>query len=431
MKTIGNEKYLAPLKMALILPLSNQHGLQFFGDDIETKIMNALDELRKADEKREEEVKKYGDATVETKAAMDKINDTITTMQKQMEEIAAKAARTLENPLDNEHKKGGVDIERKEAFLQWVRGGKASLTSEQKAALANVPAEYKALVEDTTGEIIVPEDLDKTIYTALQKEVVLRSLAQVRQTSSNRVRRIGMGGVTSGWGKLETAASKTLADYESTLVPTEDYIYVQNLYGLTKIGEDELMDSALNLVQYLADAFRQEFAVRESEGFLRGTGAANNQPEGILTNAAIKRKTTEAANAISTDDFLKLMYEVPAQYRRTGSFLTSSAVELALRTLKSNDGIYLWQPSLQAGKPNLFMGKEVHVEDHFDSIATGNEVAVFGDFSKMYQIVDRTGLTITRLNEKYAEEDLVGFKVKKRVGGGVIRPEAAAILKVQ
>ncbi len=34
-----------------------------------------------------------------------------------------------------------------------------------------------------------------------------------------------------------------------------------------------------------------------------------------------------------------------------------------------------------------------------------------------------------RLNELYAEEGMVGFKFRKRVGGDVVRPEALRILK--
>ena len=39
-------------------------------------------------------------------------------------------------------------------------------------------------------------------------------------------------------------------------------------------------------------------------------------------------------------------------------------------------------------------------------------------------IVDRAGIGIQRLDELYAEAGLVGFKVHKRVGGGVYRPAA-------
>jgi HK97 family phage major capsid protein len=39
-------------------------------------------------------------------------------------------------------------------------------------------------------------------------------------------------------------------------------------------------------------------------------------------------------------------------------------------------------------------------------------------------------MTAQRLTELYAEQDLVGVKVKKRVGGGVIRANALRILEV-
>lgn len=387
--------------------------------DLAVQIKTAVAALQKAADKQEEETKKFGEATEEQKAVVGKINDDITALKAQLDEMATKANRAYEQGEEGE-KDEGKDIERKTAFLKWMREGKAAMTHEEKA-----------LVEDTIGEIIVPEDLDRMVYTAKQDAVVMRKLASVRQTSSNRIRRISMNDVTAGWGKLETNTSRTLEDFESTLVPEDAWLHVENLYGLTKIGEDELMDADINLIQYLSESFRKAFIRLEGKGFLRGTGHAQEQPEGLLTNQGIKRIETGAAAAVGTDDFLKLMYGVHSDYRAVGAFLTSSEIELALRTLKNGNGDYVWQPSVQQGMPNKFLGKDIHVQDDFDELATGVDVAAFGDFRSAYQILDRKGLTLTRLNEKYIEDDLVGFRAKSRVGGGVVREEAVSILKAQ
>lgn len=387
--------------------------------DLAVQIKAAVDALRQAAEKQEEETKKFGEATEEQKSVVAKINDDITALKAQLDEMATKNNRTYE-PGEGGKKDEGEEIERKTAFLKWMREGKAAMTREEKA-----------LVEDTIGEVIVPEDLDRTIYTAKQDAVVMRKLASTRQTSSDRIRRVSMNDVTAGWGKLETDATRTLEDFESTLTPEDAWLYVENLYGLTKIGEDELMDADINLIQYLSESFRKAFVRLEGKGFLRGEGHTKQQPEGLLTNQNIKRVTTEAAAAVSVDDFLKLMYGVHSDYRAVGSFLTSSEIELALRTLKNGNGDYVWQPSVQQGMPNKFLGKDIHVQDDFDELAADVDVAVFGDIKAAYQILDRKGLTLTRLNEKYIEDDLVGFKAKSRVGGGVVREEAVSILKAQ
>ena len=56
-----------------------------------------------------------------------------------------------------------------------------------------------------------------------------------------------------------------------------------------------------------------------------------------------------------------------------------------------------------------------------DLTDTGKVMAIFGDFKAGYRIIDRTGMTIQRLVELYAEEGVVGFLVTKRVSGAVMR----------
>ncbi|AKU43346.1 major capsid protein [Bacillus phage Silence] len=386
--------------------------------DLQVEIQKSFDQLKKAGEDQAAEIKKYGDATAETKTTIAGINKEITDLKTQIDDIATKANRVgVEGgQAQTPEQKAASD-----AFFKFVREGKAGLDQ----------VERKALVEDTTGEIIVPEALDSEVYRELGKLTVMRQLAGVRNTSSNRVRRRSLNELTVGWGKLETT-SKKLGDFESTLVPDDDYIYIEDALGLTKVGEDELEDTDLNLSSYIADSFGQAMSELEDLGFLKGTGHANNQPEGILNGTKITRFGTAAANSFTADDAIKVAYQVPAQYRQRGSYLVNSQTELAMRLMKGSDGQYLWQPSLQAGTPATFNGRPVYNVDNMDSgVTTGKELMVFGDFASAYRIYDRKGGMITRINELYIEDGLVGFKYKRRVGGGIVRPNALRVLKVQ
>jgi HK97 family phage major capsid protein len=300
--------------------------------------------------------------------------------------------------------------------------------------LGELSREEKALVQDATGDILVPADLDSEVYRTLSQLNVLRSLARVRNTKSDRIRRIGMNEVTVGWGKIEAnvPASQKLANYESSLTPTEAYLYVEDVLGLTKIGEDELEDSDINLQAYLAESFATAFANLEEAGFLKGTGHANGQPEGILNGTTVTRFTTAAAGTLTADDLLKVSYEVAAPYANAGQYLVNRKIELAMRLMKDSQGQYLWQPSLQAGTPTTFNGKPVYNVEAMDStVATTKEVAIFGDIKSAYQVLDKQQGSIQRLNELYINDGLIGFKYKRRVGGGVVRPAALRVLKVQ
>src|SRR5690606_5944374 len=158
--------------------------------------------------------------------------------------------------------------DKKSAFFRFMREGKGALSPEEK----------KALVSDETGQILIPEELEAEIYRELPQISVMRGLATVRTTNSNRVRRRSLNEVQVGWGKLETGASLV----ESDLEPAEDFIYIEDLYGLTKIGEDELMDTDVALESIVVDSFSRAVAEAEDNAFIAGTGHANEQPEGIL-----------------------------------------------------------------------------------------------------------------------------------------------------
>lgn len=323
--------------------------------------------------------------------------------------------------LDGEGKGSEKKEVKKAAFMKFLVDGKAGLSREEKQ-----------LVEDSTGEILVPEEVEAEIYRELPKLTVIRDLATVRQINTNRLRRRSMNEVQMGWGKLETGASLT----ETTLTPEEEYQYVEDLYGLTKVGEDELDDTDVNLPSFIADSFGRARAQTEDTGFIIGTGHSDEEPEGILNNPDVGRVTGSTGSEISVDDLLDLAYDVAPQYRRNGVYIVNSKTELAMRKLKDSNGQYLWQPSVQAGRPATFNGVPVYNQDDIPTIpAAGSEsgtqdVAIFGDIRSGYRILDRQGMTVQRLNELYIESGLVGFRARFRVGGAVIRPSAIRVLEI-
>jgi HK97 family phage major capsid protein len=389
--------------------------------DLQAQLQTTFNELKDMGNRQEAEIKKFGQASEETKTSIANINAAFDEIKGRIDAIETKANRL---PMGADGKPADpMAQEKKDAFFKFMRNGLGELSREEKA-----------LVQDATGDILVPADLDSEVYRTLSQLNVLRSLARVRNTKSDRIRRIGMNEVTVGWGKIEAnvPASQKLANYESSLTPTEAYLYVEDVLGLTKIGEDELEDSDINLQAYLAESFATAFANLEEAGFLKGTGHANGQPEGILNGTTVTRFTTAAAGTLTADDLLKVSYEVAAPYANAGQYLVNRKIELAMRLMKDSQGQYLWQPSLQAGTPTTFNGKPVYNVEAMDStVATTKEVAIFGDIKSAYQVLDKQQGSIQRLNELYINDGLIGFKYKRRVGGGVVRPAALRVLKVQ
>lgn len=340
--------------------------------------------------------------------------------QESLEQREAEQARSLEQRRDDG---GGRQTEEERAQAQ-----RAAFANFIRRGVGGLRPEERALVENTAGEILVPEDLESEILRSLPTITVMRGLASSRSISSDRVRRRSLGEVSVGWGKLETG-DQTLTDSMPD-TPTEEFTYVEDLYGLAKIGEDEFDDSDTNLEAFVRDSFARATGEAEDTAGVIGSGHSNHQPVGIFsTGGGVATVTGSSGTDVTVDDFLALIYAVPAQYRRNGQFLTSSATELVLSTKKDNNGQYLWQPSVQAGRPNTFKGYALANQDDIAAIGLSAKVAAFGDFNAGYRYYDRLGMTVQRLVELYAEEGMVGFKIRRRVGGDVIRPEALRILQ--
>lgn len=308
------------------------------------------------------------------------------------------------------------------AFLDYVRHG-ANMHSDSQ----------KALVENEVGQYLVSPVITTEIERVVAELVTVRRLASKRTIDKDRLQVRAMDEVTMTWGKLEAGSGIS----ESELTPgIPVYKYAEDLYGLSKIGEDELADSDIELANYLADSFGRAIAESENLGFIAGTGHGNQQPEGIIADATLKAATITAAatSAVIVEEFLDMIYHVKASYRKGSTFIVNSLTELAIRKLRAvdaasgNEGPFLWQPSVQAGKPNTFLGYGIEADDNMPTIAASAIVAIFGNFQRGYKVIDRKGMSIQRLSELYAEAGLVGFKAHSRVGGYLIKPSNAALV---
>jgi HK97 family phage major capsid protein len=298
-------------------------------------------------------------------------------------------------------------------FLNYLRTGNLDLM--RKAAL----------VEDSTGQALVPVDYAGTIVKALAREGVLRNLAFVRPTTKDRV---DVGAVAVGtptWGRLEVTGGPPADGLAATPASSQE-IVVHELTALAKVGVDELADADESLQATIRQALAEVFAQVEDDAFTGGSGT--DQPWGC--SHTVTQNVSAAVDNTPTPDELKtLTFAVPARFRRNGAFVGHSLVEKAVALMKDNDGNYLFQPSAAAGEPGTLFGYPWHSADGLPDPSTAGisqKSVVFGDFRAGYMIADRQRFTVQPLRELYAVEGKVGLLVKSRVGGDVIRSSALA-----
>lgn len=273
------------------------------------------------------------------------------------------------------------------------------------------------------GGFLVPEEFERQIVMGLEEANVVRSLAKVITTGAERKIPVAATHSAAKWTAENGAYTESNPTFDQKTIDAF------KLTDLVKVSIELLQDSMFDLESYIAAEFSRAFGIAEEEAFCVGTGVG--QPSGIFTaKGAEVGVTATAANAISSDELISLVYSLKSPYRRNAKFLMNDASIAAIRKLKDSNGVYLWQPSLQAGEPDKLMGYELYTSPYVPTIAAGALTVAFGDF-KNYWIADRSGRTVQRLNELYSTNGQVGFVATERVDGKVILPEGIKVLKMK
>jgi len=269
---------------------------------------------------------------------------------------------------------------------------------------------------DSDGGYLVPEEYDSRLIDVLEEENIMRTL--------------GTKIVTSGQHKINIAATKPAASWIEEGKPlsfgdaTFDQIMLDayKLHVAIKVTEELLYDNAFGLENYIVTQFGKALANAEEDAFLNGDGTS--KPTGIFAAAGGGTLMKTLTAAIKSDDIIDLVYALKRPYRKTAKFIMNDKTLASLRTLKDNNGSYIWQPNYQSGEPDRLLGYEVYTSAYapLDAIA-------FGDFS-YYNIGDRGTRSFAELKELFAGNGMVGFIAKERVDGKLVLPEAVQILKI-
>ncbi len=309
-----------------------------------------------------------------------------------------------------EEKKGRASNAYKEDFGRHLRG---------KTPIHNVLSEST----DADGGYLVPEEFERDIVTGLDAANVIRSIAKVITTQNDRKIPISVGHSVATW----TAENAAFTESNPTFGQKEIDAY--KLTDLIRISVELLQDAAFPLEQYIANEFARAFGIAEEQAFCVGNGSG--QPTGIFTASGGTVGVTAAANnAITADELINLVYALKAPYRRNAKFLMNDATISAIRKLKDGNGVYLWQPSLQAGEPDKLLGYDLYTSPYAPTMAAGAYTVAFGDFQN-YWIGDRAGRTVQRLNELYATNGQIGYVATERVDGKVILAEGIQLLQMK
>ncbi len=269
---------------------------------------------------------------------------------------------------------------------------------------------------DTANHILAPEDVSGEFIRNLVEYSPIRSIADVRTTGSASIILPKRTGITNAAWVGET-------DARTGSQPTFDQseIAVKEIATFVDMSLQLAEDSA-NVLSEVNLALAEDFGQKENASFVSGNTAL--EPAGFMVNGNISATVAGSGAVIAPDELIALMYALPATYRNSGTWVMNGQTLAALRTLKDGNGNYLWQPSYQAGQPETILGRPVVEAVDMPDIGVSAEPIIFGDFKRGYRIYDRLSLAV--LADPYTQRanGLMRYHARRRVGAGVVRPDA-------
>ncbi|MBN2024075.1 MAG: phage major capsid protein [Pirellulales bacterium] len=266
-----------------------------------------------------------------------------------------------------------------------------------------------------SGGGFVPEGFVRSLEVALLAFGGIRQAAEIFRTET---------GEPTPWPTMDDTTNEGELVGESKEVATADPKVGQVLFHAHKysskavlVPQELLEDSAFDLPSILGAMLGERLGRITAKHCTTGDG--NGRPFGIVPAATVG-KTTAAATAITYDELLGLEHSVDPAYRIDSSYMMHDNVILALRLLKDENGLPLWQSNIAEGRPDRLGGRPIFINQAMDASLVANaKTVLFGQLSK-FKIREVRGVRLYRLQERYREKDQDGFVAFLRLDGHLL-----------
>lgn len=318
--------------------------------------------------------------------------------------------RRTEPEIRSARPQGRQTDEYRGAWTRYLRVGLAGM----------LPDEVRALQVGTNSEggYLTESVLERKFVASLDSANVMRGICTVLTAGSDRLIAVESSAGSAAWTSEEAAYTESDSAFDQKSFDGH------KVGTIMKVSEELLQDSVFDVGAYVAETFGRRIGVAEEAAFVSGNNSG--KPNGVFT-AASTGVTAASASAITSDEVIDLYHSLSSAYRSKAAWLMADATAKVLRKLKDGNSQYLWQPGLQAGEPDMLLGKPVYTSAGAPAIASGADVICFFDPS-YYYIIDRGALSVQRLNELYAANGQVGFRGWHRTDGDLVLGDAARVL---
>lgn len=275
-------------------------------------------------------------------------------------------------------------------------------------------------ITTTGGGYTIPDEMMMALEKAMLWFGGMRQVATVIRTDGGNPLPIPTAN--------DTAQAGVILDI-NTQVANQDVVFGQLVLNAFKYSSKQVLvpvelmqDTAINLPGMLGEMLGERIGRIQNTHFTNGAGTT--LPFGITVQSVLGA-TGAAGGGIAYVDLVTLEHSVDISYRQQGAgFMLHDTKLAALKKLLGTDGRPLIMPaadaSISRGFPMTLLGYPVTVNnDMATGVTTGTKAVLFGALSK-YLIRDVLGVTLLRLDERYADFHQVAFLAFARADGNLL-----------
>ena len=276
------------------------------------------------------------------------------------------------------------------------------------------------------GYLLAPPTVEREIQRMIIDLSPIRQIARV----------ITIGGHSYKWPKETAVPSAKRVGETETRTDGDDPKYgmgemqAPEMYSRNRVSQQMLEDADWDLLAELRTGVSKQMAVKEGQESINGNGFNAQQMEGMLKADGIGEVVSGNASQLTSDGLINLMFELHSTYARNALWLLNRKTLRDIRKLKDGQGNYLWVPGFGTAVANTILGSTYVEFPDLPDIGAGNYPILWGDFKEGFTVVDRVGLGFLADYVTQADNGLVIYRSRKRVGGGVKDARAIKKLKV-
>lgn len=391
-----------------------------------------------------EKIEKQLTDLTDAKAAIEAIQVKLNRFELDPGEGKSPADRLMESKQFNLQRKataganysGDIDLDQ---YTQYKRAVDTMLRKGVDALGADERKTLQAGVDPDGGYLLPAATVGRTVAKVYETSL-LRQWASVQSISTQSISGlIDNDEADAGW----TGETSTRDGNDGTPQVGKWEIVAHEMYSQPKATQTLLDDAAVDVEGWLSGKVSVKFGRVENSAFCVGNGVAKARgfcDYTTVTTDDDSRAWGEmqhivtgtngdfgATPATAQDKLIDLIGQMRPEYLNNAAWFTRREVITKIRKFKDGNNLYLWQPSLQMGKPDLLLAYPVAIMPDMPALSANGLSMAFGDMRETYLIVDRIGLRVLR--DPFTSKPYVKFYTTKRTGGGVVNFESLKFLK--